>query len=562
MIKLLTWLGVTAAILLVLLSMRQRARFGYLQGKRDGADREDKEGSPAFVQKKKYLLWCAAIVLLGGAIRLWKLAQYPAGINCDEIGMAYDAFCLSHFGTDRFLNPFPMYLINYGGGQSAVYAYFCALLFRVFGVSLAAARVPAAVSGIATIMLSGAIAKELYGRRTSVITMLLVAVCPFFITSSRFGLDCNLFLGFSLFSFYMLLLAVKRQTGRSFLAAGVCYGVTLYTYSLSWIVLPVFLILAAVYLLYVKQITWKLLLAWAVPVVVLAVPLLLFLVINTFELGSLITPFFSIPQLPQFRAGEFSLPNLERSWNAVKYILTTDSSQFFAYDDYATLYKMSIPFILLGIGIMGKHCVQALYHKRMYPQALLFFYFAAALGNAVCLETPNIYRNNSIYFPLVIAAALGIHYVCKALGNRRWVTVLLIGLYGLHFMSFCSFYYSGRVKERYPIVWFSYDYIDDLFTYIKENEMQQDIYIDDMNMTTYCYAMLINEVSPYEFAAEGNDAATNDNNFRNLHFYLPDNPESLTKGKIYIVMDYNVYNENFIGRGFEKQTYGYYNIYY
>lgn len=559
MIKILIWLGVFVVILLILLSIRQQAKFLYPKGVRGAAAGKS---AHTFTSKRKYLLWCTAIVLLGAALRLWRLAEYPVGINCDEIGMAYDAFCLSHFGTDRFLNPFPMYLINYGGGQSAVYAYFCALLFRVFGVSLAAARVPAAVSGIATIMLSGAIAKELYGRRTSIITMLLVAVCPFFITSSRFGLDCNLFLGFSLFSFYMLLLAVKKQTCRSFLVTGVCYGVTLYTYSLSWIVLPVFLILAAVYLLYVKQITWKLLLAWAVPVVVLAVPLLLFLVINTFELGSLITPFFSIPQLPQFRAGEFSLPNLERSWNAVKYILTTDSSQFFAYDDYATLYKMSIPFILLGIGIMGKHCVWGLRHKRMCQETLVFFYFAAALGNAVCLETPNIYRNNSIYFPLVIAAALGIHYVCKALGNRRWVTVLLFGLYGLHFMSFCSFYYSNRVKERYPIVWFSYDYIDDIFTYIKENEVQQDIYIDDMNMTTYCYAMLINEVNPYEFAAEGNDAATNDNNFRNLHFYLPDDPESLTKGKIYIVMDYNVYNENFIGRGFEKQTYGYYNIYY
>lgn len=559
MIKILTWLGISAALLLVLFSIRHRARFGDFQGVRGSTKREDSYDS---VRKKKYLLWCTVIVVLGTALRLWKLAQYPAGINCDEIGMAYDAYCLSHFGTDRFLNLFPMYLINYGGGQSAVYAYFCALLFRVFGVSLAAARVPAAVSGIATIMLSGAIAKELYDRRTSVITMLLVAACPFFITSSRFGLDCNLFLGFSLFSFYMLLLAVKKQTCRSFLVTGVCYGVTLYTYSLSWIVLPVFLILAAVYLLYVKQITWKQVLAWAVPVVVLAVPLLLFLVINTFELGSLVMPFFSIPQLPQFRAGEFSLPTLERGWNAVKYILTTDSSQFFAYDDYATLYKMSIPFILLGTGIMGKHCVQAVRHKRMRREALVFFYFAAALGNAVCLETPNIYRNNSIYFPLVIAAALGIRYVCRALGNGRWVTVLLIGLYGLHFLSFCSFYYSGRVKERYPIVWFSYDYIDDIFTYIKENEMQQDIYIDDMNMTTYCYAMLINEVSPYEFAAEGNDAATNDNNFRNLHFYLPDDPESLTKGKIYIVMDYNVYNENFIGRGFEKQTYGYYNIYY
>ena len=57
-------------------------------------------------------------------LRTYKLDEIPAGINVDEAGMAYDAFCLSKFKVDRALNHLPVYL--------GVVKVFCTDILQVF----------------------------------------------------------------------------------------------------------------------------------------------------------------------------------------------------------------------------------------------------------------------------------------------------------------------------------------------------------------------------------------------------------------------------------------------
>lgn len=552
--KIITWIGAMIAIICLMT--------GYIQKIRKKSSVLSDTEKEAWNYKLSYRTITIGIVILGALLRIWKLADYPAGINCDEIGMAYDAYCLANYGVDRFLNPYPMYLINYGGGQSVVYANFCAVLFQVFGVSLYTIRMPAVLAGMAVIVLSGAITREIFGKKTAVVAMLLTTACPYFIMTSRFGLDCNLFLSFAMGSFYLLMQAVKRQKKKWFCFAGLAYGITLYTYSLSWIIIPVFLGLTVIYLFYCKKITIKQLFALGVPMGILVIPLFLFLYINTFQKGSIITPFFSIPQLPQYRAGDFSFENIDHAVKVIRLLLTEDQSQFFSYDNYYTMYAMSIPFILLGFFLFWKKSVACIEQRKMHWEVLVLFYFLAALLNAVLLNTPNIYRNNSIYFPFALFAAVAIMHVCGRFHAGKWIGAVLLGLYGLHLISFAGYYYSDRVREDHPVVWFNYDYIDDIFVYIKENKVQRQIYVDDMNISTYCYAMLINEVSPYDFAAEGNDAYTEKNNYNNLHFYLPEDAEQIDQNAIYIVMEANPGNDIFMNTGFQVEKYGYFYIYY
>lgn len=42
--------------------------------------------------------------------RLWRILTIPSGFHLDEAGMAYDAWCLSQYGVDRYLKSFPVYL--------------------------------------------------------------------------------------------------------------------------------------------------------------------------------------------------------------------------------------------------------------------------------------------------------------------------------------------------------------------------------------------------------------------------------------------------------------------
>ena len=83
--------------------------------------------------KKMFWLAAAGIALLFAVTRLWMLADIPRGLHVDEAGMAYDAYCLANFGTDRYLKHFPVYLINYGDGQSAMYAYLAAICVKLMG---------------------------------------------------------------------------------------------------------------------------------------------------------------------------------------------------------------------------------------------------------------------------------------------------------------------------------------------------------------------------------------------------------------------------------------------
>lgn len=67
------------------------------------------------MEKKWY--WVIFVILLIIAIftRIYKLDTLLEGLHVDEVGMGYDAFCIAGYGVDRYLNPFPVYMINYGG---------------------------------------------------------------------------------------------------------------------------------------------------------------------------------------------------------------------------------------------------------------------------------------------------------------------------------------------------------------------------------------------------------------------------------------------------------------
>ena len=63
--------------------------------------------------------------------RLYKIEELLNGLHVDEVGMGYDAFCIANYGVDRYLHHFPVYMINFGGGQSALYTYLAAIMVVV-----------------------------------------------------------------------------------------------------------------------------------------------------------------------------------------------------------------------------------------------------------------------------------------------------------------------------------------------------------------------------------------------------------------------------------------------
>lgn len=63
------------------------------------------------------------VVVIGVATRVIEFWTVPNGLNADEVSMVFDAYSLYHYGIDRAGVSWPVYLIAWGSGQSALLTY-------------------------------------------------------------------------------------------------------------------------------------------------------------------------------------------------------------------------------------------------------------------------------------------------------------------------------------------------------------------------------------------------------------------------------------------------------
>jgi 4-amino-4-deoxy-L-arabinose transferase-like glycosyltransferase len=189
------------------------------------------------MRRYAYFIALVLVVLLGAGLRLYSLSTVPTELIVDELDLYNSAQSIATTGhdIDGTLKPFlysqftrnpPMYGL-------AGYASSLVLGKNAFGL-----RFPAALFGIAAILLTYAIVLELTRRRdAAIVAAFLVAVQPIFIQFSRIAWEPSSELPFLLGGLYLLLLAFRRDDGVSFkhLACGmVLLALTCYTYMAGW----------------------------------------------------------------------------------------------------------------------------------------------------------------------------------------------------------------------------------------------------------------------------------------------------------------------------------------
>ena len=123
------------------------------------------ESTKEWIEKHHNILFWG-VLLLAIIIRIIDLEKVPQGLHVDEAGMAYDAYCYANYGVDRYLYPNPIYLINYGSGQSVLYMYLAALCIKILGMSITTIRLPAVILGIIMVILSYCIGKKCKNKKT------------------------------------------------------------------------------------------------------------------------------------------------------------------------------------------------------------------------------------------------------------------------------------------------------------------------------------------------------------------------------------------------------------
>ena len=503
--------------------------------------------------EQKYKVFFVLILLLAIAVNTYKFGEVPSGIDCDEAGMTYDAYSIANYGVDRFENQFPVYFTNFGDGQSIMQGYLVALLIKTFGTyNTFLIRIPSLVLSIIETVVAYLLVKLFKSRKQALLFMLLVTIAPWHIMKSRWALDCYLFSPMLLFSVYMLAKAIKDNKLQmlKFVLAGTMFGLTLYTYAISYIAIPLFLVLILAYLIIKKSIKLKNVIAFSIPLIVFAIPLVLMLMVQKGWIGE-IESFITIPKLLRFRENELDLSQVLVNVATIKYGLLCDKLNFNSLPGYGELYYFGTLLMCMGITItlirsVGKKGKEQI---ELDVIMLLLFFANLIIGflTDMCANKINGIYISATYFELV-----ALRFIYK---KYKVLFAIILIMFLASFIMFLKAYFIDFAKADKP-------YWDNgavaLMEYIQKYG-EKEIYADNI---LYIYSIYAKPIPPSEFNKSKEISGSKVVGYKNYHAYLPSEEQEFSDEAIYITDKKDKLEKLIDTKGFSIEQYGNFYIAY
>lgn len=458
----------------------------YLKERKNKDIQENNEESKidSFCNKYYKVIWVIFIIILFITV-IYRFGELPTYIGIDEAGMAYDAMTIADYGVDRYLNSYPLYLTNFGGGQSVLCGYMAAVFIKLMGVNQIAYRLPALIIYIIGMISSYLFVSKSKDKKTALLFTFLIITCPWNIMNARQALDCNLFGGMLMLN---LLLMNRAKKNYQYILAGISVGITLYTYCLTWITIPIFLAVWIIYMLYIKRIKFKEIVLFGIPIAIFAVPLIYFLLLNYGIVNQSQIGIFTLPILSEFRGEQIAISNIwAKGLGNLKTIFLSEK----------TIYPLFVPLFLIGYIISIKDTIVAIKKKEYTVTAIITLTFTTILLGLSLVNIPTPNKANALYIPILYFVAIAILEICK---NSKVLLIISILIITVLFVNFEYKYYS-----EYAYVpnteWYEDNELGELTKKLEENEETKDIekHIMVYKTSPYIYHMLANEVSPYDY---------------------------------------------------------------
>ena len=390
-----------------------------------------------------------ALILIGVLARGWALGAVPGGLNQDEAFAGYEAWSLLTSGVDSWGYPYPCYLVAWGSGMNALESYLAMPFLALMGGTATALRMPQFLCACLSLPVCYDLLRRLASRRLALVGLGLLAISPWHIMLSRWGLESNLAPAFLLFGFYFLVRGLERQ--RFLLLSAAAYGISLYAYAINWVVVPLTLCVCGAYLLLSgRRFSWRCLLGAAGILFLLALPLMLFVLVNLNVMEEIVTPWFSIPRMAAMRESELSLSNLfsARSYRDLGNVifLQRDFLLWNAVDGFGMFYPISLPFQLLGAARLIRGAAETLRARRYGWQCLVLLAAGCSALVGLMFDDVNINRANSLHLYTLIFIAAGVDWLvglCRRAHRLKWLPPLVAAAYTCCFLLFAGVYFTG-----------------------------------------------------------------------------------------------------------------------
>ncbi|MGI5976125.1 MAG: ArnT family glycosyltransferase [Candidatus Limivicinus sp.] len=427
------------------------------------------KGYLAGAKGRRLLFWL--ILAAGIFARVWEFGIVPGDINQDEAFAGYEAYSILKYGIDTAGYRYPIYLTAWGSGMNALESYLMMPFIALFGLKVWVIRLPQVIVGCLSIWVVYLLVRRTVNEKAGMLAMFMLAICPWHIIMSRWGLESNLAPGFLLFGLYFFVLGLEKP--RFLMLSALMYGLSLYAYSAFWPYIPFIILFELIYSMAYKKIRfdWNLVFSGVI-LAVLAVPLLIFFAINNGLMDEICTPYFSIPKLLYMRSGELSFDEKQKKLELFLSIFVdqTDNHIWNSPEKFGLFYYFSAPFGIFGLIFCIRELVSAARAKKFCPPLLLIIQLVVSLPQLILVKI-NATKVNIMFIPVVILIALGIYFFCE-IGFKKLLPVIA-AVYTVLFVSFECYYFTDYREACEPH--FSYGFGDAL-EYAMDNG--EHVYLD------------------------------------------------------------------------------------
>ncbi|MDJ0745182.1 MAG: glycosyltransferase family 39 protein [Xenococcaceae cyanobacterium MO_167.B27] len=138
------------------------------------------------ITKKYTVIYLLIILVIATLLRVLFLGTIPNGFFCDEASNAYDSYSILNTLKDQHGAFLPFFTRSIDDYREALFIYLGIPFIKLFGLNEFAARLPAAFTGILTVLVIYYLVKELFDNKTALIASFLFEDMKYFTDSIHY----------------------------------------------------------------------------------------------------------------------------------------------------------------------------------------------------------------------------------------------------------------------------------------------------------------------------------------------------------------------------------------
>ncbi len=389
----------------------------------------------SFLTKNFFLI---IIMVIAAALRFYQLGQDPPSLFVDEVSNGYNAYSILKTGRDEYGNFLPLVIRSFGDYNPVLSAYLLIPSIAVFGLNEIGVRLPSALLGTLTVLLTYfLVLKLLRSRRIALLSSFLLAISPWHLQFSRYDHEAIFMVFFGILGVVLFLHSSKNL--RLLIASTVSFGLALNSYQGAKIWIPVFLMV--IFLFYRKEVLafkYKLIYPFII-FLIFCLPIILNFK-NSLIRGQSVGILGTQKPLETFITGYLS------HYNPNFLFTNGDNIGRHSVPGMGELYVFEMPLIALGLLFLIRQNTKA-------SKFILAWLLIAAIPPATATPTPHALRGLTFIPIWSTVAACGASVILSAkmkgtLKKGIIFSLLIVAFYNI--ITYFHLYYVHYPKEKAP----------------------------------------------------------------------------------------------------------------